>query len=76
VDPIVLDMIDVGEETGEMDKMMMKVADTYDEEVDTAVGALVSILEPVMVVGLGVSVGFIVIALFMPLVALIESVTQ
>ena len=74
-DGIVVNMIDVGEETGELDKMLMKVADNYDEEVETLVGGLVSLLEPVMVVVLGVLCGFIVVALFMPLVALISSVS-
>lgn len=74
-DGIVVNMIDVGEETGELDKMLMKIADNYDEEVETLVGGLVSLLEPVMVVVLGVLCGFIVVALFMPLVALISSVS-
>ncbi len=75
VDGLVVNMIDVGEETGELDKMLLKVADTYDEEVDVAVASLVSLLEPIMVVVLGGIVGFIVIALFMPLVQLISSVS-
>ncbi len=75
VDGLVTNMIDVGEETGELDKMLLKVADNYDEEVDVAVASLVSLLEPVMVVVLGGIVGFIVIALFMPLVQLIQSVS-
>jgi type IV pilus assembly protein PilC len=74
VDPIVVNMVDVGEETGELDKMLMKVADNYDDEVDTLVASLVSLLEPIMVVCLGVIVGFIVVALFLPLVKLIQSV--
>ncbi len=74
VDPIVVNMVDVGEETGELDKMLMKVADNYDEEVDTLVASLVSLLEPIMVVALGLIVGFIVVALFLPLVTLIQSV--
>jgi len=74
VDPIVVNMVDVGEETGELDQMLVKVADTYDEEVDHLVGSLTSALEPVMIVFLGGSIGFIVIALFMPLVKLIQSV--
>lgn len=73
-DPIVVNMVDVGEETGELDKMLMKVADNYDEEVDTLVASLVSLLEPIMVVALGGIVGFIVVALFLPLVTLIQSV--
>ena len=73
-DSIVVNMIDVGEETGDLDKMLMKIADNYDEEVDTLVGSLVSLLEPIIVVLLGLVVGFIVVALFLPLVSLIESV--
>lgn len=75
VDPIVVNMVDVGEETGEIDKMLIKIADTYDDEVETLVASLVSLLEPVMVVALGLVVGGIVIALFMPLVTLISSVS-
>jgi type IV pilus assembly protein PilC len=72
-DAIVVNMIDVGEETGELDAMLLKIADNYDEEVDVAVEALVSLLEPLMVVALGGIVGTIVIAMFLPLVAMIES---
>ena len=67
-------MIDVGEETGELDTMLMKIADNYEEEVDVAVTGMVSLLEPMMVIGLGGLVGFIVLALFMPLVSLMQSV--
>src|SRR5690606_15334901 len=74
-DAIVVNMIDVGEETGDLDKMLMKIADNYDSDVDVMVGSLISILEPVMVVILGVIVGFIVIALFAPMVSLIQSVS-
>jgi type IV pilus assembly protein PilC len=74
-DPIVTNMIDVGEETGDLDKMLMKIADNYDEEVDVLVGSLVSLLEPVIVVALGGIVGTIVVALFLPLVKLIQSVS-
>ena len=74
-DSIVVNMIDVGEETGDLDKMLLKIADNYDEEVDTLVAGLVSLLEPLMVVSLGGIVGFIVIALFLPLVKLIQSVS-
>ncbi|MEO1235297.1 MAG: type II secretion system F family protein, partial [Planctomycetota bacterium] len=73
-DPLVVNMIDVGEETGDLDKMLLKIADNYDEEVDVAVAGLVSLLEPVMVVVLGGIVGAIVIALFLPLVKLMQSV--
>lgn len=71
-DSIVVNMIDVGEETGDLDKMLTKIADNYDEEIDVLVGSLVSLLEPIMVVFLGVICGFIVIALFMPMVQLLQ----
>lgn len=74
-DSIVVNMIDVGEETGDLDKMLIKIADNYDEEVETLVDGLVSLLEPIMVVVLGGIVGFIVVALFLPLVTLINSVS-
>ena len=74
-DAIVVNMIDVGEETGDLDKMLIKIADNYDNDVDVLVGSLISILEPVMVVVLGVIVGFIVIALFMPMVSLIQGMS-
>ncbi|HEY1923592.1 MAG TPA: type II secretion system F family protein, partial [Tepidisphaeraceae bacterium] len=73
---IVVNMIDVGEETGDLDKMLIKVADNYDSDVDVLVSSLISILEPVMVVVLGVIVGFIVVALFMPMVSLIETISS
>ncbi len=72
-DSLVTNMIDVGEETGDLDKMLAKIADNYDEEVDVAVGALMSLLEPILVISLGLICGFIVIALFMPMISLIES---
>jgi type IV pilus assembly protein PilC len=75
VDAIVVNMVDVGEETGDLDKMLIKVADNYDSDVDVLVGSLISILEPVMVVILGVIVGFIVIALFMPMITLISNMS-
>ena len=75
-DAIVVNMIDVGEETGDLDKMLLKVADNYDSDVDVLVGSLISILEPVMVVILGVIVGFIVIALFMPMISLIQNISS
>ena len=72
VDSIVVNMVDVGEETGDLDKMLVKIADNYDNDVDVAVSSLVSILEPIMVVILGGIVGFIVVALFMPMISLIS----
>ena len=67
---------EIGEETGDLDKMLIKVADNYDNDVDVLVGSLISILEPVMVVVLGLLVGFIVIALFAPMVSLIQAVSS
>jgi len=75
-DAIVVNMIDVGEETGDMDAMLLKIADNYDEEVDVAVAALVSLIEPMLVVFLGVIVGAIVVSMFLPLVNMIESLQQ
>ncbi|MDZ4821509.1 MAG: type II secretion system F family protein [Planctomycetota bacterium] len=75
VDDLVVNMIDVGEETGELDTMLYKVADTYDEEVAVLTASLVSLMEPLLIVFLGGAVGFIVIALFVPLVALIEKLS-
>lgn len=75
IDDLVVNMIDVGEETGELDQMLYKIADNYDEEVDVLTESLVSLLEPLLIVVLGVIVGFIVIALFLPLVALIQKLS-
>lgn len=72
-DALVVNMIDVGEETGDLDTMLMKIADNYDDEVDVAVGSLVSLIEPLLVIVLGGIVGTIVVAMFLPLVAMIES---
>lgn len=74
VDSMVVNMIDVGEETGELDNMLERIADNYDEEVEVMVSGLVSLLEPVMVISLGVIVGGIVIALFMPMVSMLQNV--
>lgn len=75
VSDMVVNMVDVGEETGELDTMLYKVADTYDEEVSVLTESLVSLMEPLMIVVLGGMVGFIVIALFLPLVSLISSLS-
>jgi type IV pilus assembly protein PilC len=69
--PMVIGMVDVGEQTGALPEMLMKVADDYEEEVDNAVTAMTSLLEPIMIVILAVIVGSIVIALFLPLVDII-----
>ena len=75
VDDLVVNMVDVGEETGELDTMLYKVADTYDEEVRTLTDSLTALMEPIMIVFLGFAVAFIVISLFMPLVSLITGLT-
>ncbi len=73
IDELVVNMVDVGEETGELDTMLYKVADTYDDEVSVMTEGLTRLIEPILIVFLGVAVGFIVISLFMPLVAMITS---
>ncbi len=65
--PMVVQMIEVGEQTGALDSMMNKIADFYDDEVDTAVEGLTSLLEPMLMVFLGVVVGFVVVAMYMPI---------
>ena len=74
--PMVVSMIDVGEETGQLPDMLLKIADVYDDEVDNSVAALTSILEPLMIVFLAVVVGTIVIALFLPLISIITTLQQ
>ena len=76
LDDMVINMIDVGEETGELDKMLYKVADIFDEEVAVLTDSLMSLMEPLLIICLGGMVGFIVISLFMPLVALIQSLSS
>lgn len=75
LDDMVINMVDVGEETGELDTMLYKVADTYDEEVSTLTEGLMSMLEPLLIMFLGLMVGFIVIALFMPMIKLITELS-
>ena len=71
--PMVISMVDVGEQTGALPEMMMKIADNFDEEVDNAVAAMTSLLEPIMIVFLAVIVGSIVIAMFLPLIDLMNT---
>jgi type IV pilus assembly protein PilC len=72
--PMVISMVDVGEETGALPDMLMKIADVFDDEVDNAVGAITSLLEPIMIVFLAVVVGVIVIAMFLPLIKIMGSI--
>lgn len=74
--PMVVSMVDVGEETGQLPDMLLKVADLYDEEVDNAVAGLTSLMEPIMIVFLAVVVGSIVVALFLPLIGIISGMQQ
>src|SRR5947209_381329 len=76
VDDMVINMIDVGEETGDLDTMLYKVADVYDEEVNVMVESLISLLEPIMIVVLGFIIGAIVISLFLPLIKLLEGLSK
>ena len=71
--PMVVSMVDVGEETGAIADMLTRIADTYEDEVDNAVAGLTSILEPMMIIFLAVVVGAIVIAMFLPLVSIVTS---
>ncbi len=73
--PMVISMVDVGEETGQLPDMLLKVADVFDDEVDNTVDALTSLLEPLMIVFLAVIVGTIVIALFLPMVDLLKNMS-
>jgi len=75
VDDLMVNMVDVGEESGELDTMLYKVADTYDEEVSVLTESLTSLMEPLLIIFLGGAVGFIVIALFLPLIKLIQDLS-
>ena len=72
--PMVVSMVDVGEQTGALPEMLLKIADNYDDEVDNAVAAMTSLLEPIMIVFLAIVVGSIVIAMFLPLIDLMNRV--
>ncbi len=73
--PMVISMVDVGEETGQLPEMLLKIADVYEDEVDNSVSALTSMLEPLMIVVLAVVVGVIVMALFLPLIDVIKNLS-
>jgi type IV pilus assembly protein PilC len=75
VDLIVTNMVAVGEETGDLDKMLLKVADNYDEQVDVLVGSLMSLLEPIMVIVLGSIVMTIVLSIFLPMIEVIQGLS-
>lgn len=72
---MVTSMVEVGEETGQLSEMLNRIADNYDEEVDNAVGGITSVIEPIMIVFLAIMVGTIVIALFLPIIQIIQKLT-
>jgi type IV pilus assembly protein PilC len=72
--PMVISMINVGEQTGGLDEMLSKIADFYDDEVDAAVSGLLSLLEPIMIVFLGVVVGGMIVAMYLPIFDMVNSV--
>jgi type IV pilus assembly protein PilC len=74
--PMVISMVDVGEETGQLPEMLLKIADVYEDEVDNSVSALTSMLEPLMIVMLALVVGVIVLALFLPLIQVIQGLSS
>jgi len=76
VEDMVVGMVEVGEETGDLDTMLFKISDFYDEQVDTLVKSLISLLEPMMIVFLGFTIGGIVISLFLPLIKLLEGLSK
>ncbi len=72
--PMVSQMVRIGEETGELDKMLGKVADFYEDEVDTSISSLTSIIEPIMMIGVGAMVGAIVISMYLPMFKMLQLV--
>jgi type IV pilus assembly protein PilC len=73
--PMVSQMVKIGEETGELEKMLTKIADFYEEEVDAAVSSLTSIIEPLMMIGVGIMVGIILIAMYLPMFKMLHLVS-
>jgi type IV pilus assembly protein PilC len=73
--PMVIQMISAGEQTGALDTMLAKIADFYEDELDTAVAVLTSLLEPIMIVVLGVLIGGLVVAMYLPIFRMITLVT-
>ena len=76
MDGLIANMVAVGEETGDLDKMLLKIADNYDEQVDVLVGSLMSMLEPIMMILLGGLVMLIVLAVFLPMIGVITSLSS
>ena len=72
--PMVSQMVKIGEETGELEKMLGKIADFYEDEVDSAIASLTAIIEPLMMIGVGMMVGVIIIAMYMPMFKMLQSI--
>jgi type IV pilus assembly protein PilC len=72
--PMVSQMVKIGEETGELEKMLGKIADFYEDEVDSSIQSLTSIIEPIMMIGVGAMVGVIILAMYMPMFKLLSLV--
>jgi type IV pilus assembly protein PilC len=70
--PMVSQMVKIGEETGELEKMLSKIADFYEDEVDSAIQSLTSIIEPIMMIGVGMMVGVIIIAMYLPMFKMMQ----
>ena len=74
--PMVSQMVKIGEETGELEKMLSKIADFYEDEVDTAIQSLTSIIEPLMIIAVGAMVGVIIIAMYLPMFKMLKLVSN
>ena len=72
--PMVSQMVKIGEETGELEKMLSKIADFYEDEVDAAIGSLTAIIEPLMMIAVGAMVGVIIISMYLPMFKLLQLV--
>ncbi len=70
--PMVSQMVKIGEETGELEQMLSKIADFYEDEVDAAIQSLTSIIEPIMMIGVGFMVGIIIIAMYLPMFKMMQ----
>jgi type IV pilus assembly protein PilC len=73
-DDLVVNMVDVGEETGELDRMLLRVADAYEKQLDRQIDAMFKIVEPALIIVMAAVVGFVVVALFLPLVEVMGSI--
>ena len=74
--PMVSQMVKIGEETGELEKMLGKIADFYEDEVDTAISSLTAIIEPLMMIGVGFMVGIILIAMYLPMFKMLTLISN